>query len=125
MHEFPHPSEIPMARPTLAIIAAGLGGWLLASTALAAPATEAATQRISYAELDLNKDAGVERLYARLRHAAEQVCGGVNIRDLAGTHRQEDCVRASLDRAVEDVHSARLTARHRGATAGAQYARLD
>ncbi len=114
-----------MARPTLAIIAAGLGGWLLASTAFAAATTDAPAVRVAYSELDLGKDAGVERLYARLRHAAEQVCGSVDNRDLLAQRHQEACVRASLDRAVESVHSSRLTARHKGAPAGAQFARLD
>jgi UrcA family protein len=114
-----------MARPTLAIIAAGLGGWLLASTAFASTSGEAPSVRVAYSELDLGKDAGVERLYSRLRHAAEQVCGNVDNRDLAALRRQEACVHASLDRAVETVHSARLTARHKGAAAGAQFARLN
>jgi UrcA family protein len=113
-----------MARPTLAIIAAGLGGWLLASAALAQPATEAPTAHVRFADLDLNKDAGVERLYARLRHAAEAVCGSVDARDLARLSQHEACLREALDRAVADVHSARLTARHKGAAAGAQFARL-
>jgi UrcA family protein len=114
-----------MARSTLTIIAAGLGGWLLASSAFAATTTEAPAARVQYSELDLSKDAGVERLYARLKHAAEQVCGGADIRDLAALHQQELCVQKALDRAVEDVHSARLTARHKGTPAGAQYARLN
>jgi UrcA family protein len=114
-----------MARPTLALIAAGLGGWLLASTAFAATSTEVPSVRVNYSELDLGKDAGVERLYARLRHAAEKVCGGADNRDLAALRHQQACVRASLDRAVEAVHSSRLTARHKGVTAGQQYARLN
>jgi UrcA family protein len=111
-----------MARPTLAIIAAGLGGWLLASTAFAATSTEAPAVRVSYSELDLSKDAGVERLYARLRHAAGQVCGDADNRDLVAGRYRDACVHAALDRAVEQVHSARLTARHKGMPAGQQYA---
>jgi UrcA family protein len=114
-----------MARPTVAIIAAGLGGWLLASTAFAAGAVDAPAVRVSYAELDLTKDAGVERLYTRLKHAAEQVCGSADNRDLATLRHQERCTQRALDRAVEDVHSARLTARHKGAVAGEQYARVN
>ncbi len=114
-----------MARPTLAIIAAGLGGWLLASTAFASTSAEVPAVRVNYSELDLSKDAGVERLYARLRHAAEQVCGNVDHRDLVAGRQRDACVRASLDRAVEQVHSARLTARHKGGPAGQQYASLN
>jgi UrcA family protein len=115
-----------MARHTLKIIAAGLGGWLLASTAFAATPGEAPTVRVRYGELDLTKDAGVERLYTRLQHAALRVCGGdIDHRQLARARVQEACVQQALDRAVEDVHSSRLTARHKGATAGAQYARAN
>ena len=112
-----------MARHTLAIVAAGLGGWLLASTAFATTTGDAPSARVTYAELDLTKDAGVERLYARLRQAAEQVCGSADIRELGRFYEQQACVQRALDRAVEDVHSARLTARHHGA--GARYARLS
>jgi UrcA family protein len=114
-----------MARPTLAIIAAGVGGWLLASSALAAAVADAPAVRVSYSDLDLAKDAGVERLYVRLKNAATQVCGSVDIRDLAALGRQETCVQQALDRAVEDAHSARLTARHKGTAAAPQYARLN
>ncbi len=114
-----------MAHPTLALIAAGLGGWLLASTAFAATDSTAPSVRVSFSELDLTKDAGVEHLYQRLQAAAERVCGNVDIRDLGAFARQRACVQHVLDRAVEDVHSSRLTARHRGAAAGVQYARLN
>ncbi len=113
-----------MARPALAIIAAGLGGLLLASSAFAAAAGDAPSVRVSYSDLDLTQDAGVERLYARLRRAANQVCDSADNRDLAAFARRESCVRHALDRAVDDVHSARLTARHKGA-AVPQYARLN
>ena len=114
-----------MARPTLAIIAAGLGGWLLASTAFASTSSEGPAVRVSYSELDLSKDAGVERLYARLRQAAKQVCGSADNRDFVALREKDACVRAALDRAVESVHSARLSARHKGTPAGQQYARLN
>jgi UrcA family protein len=114
-----------MARPTLTMIAAGLGGWLLASTAFAATQADPPAVRVKYAELDLTKDAGVEHLYTRLRNAARQVCGRADNRNLAALADQDACMQRALDRAVEDVHSARLTARHKGAAAGAQYARLN
>jgi len=111
-----------MARSNLALIAAGLGGWLLASTALAA--ADGRAIRVSYSDLDLSKDAGIERLYARLRSAADEACGRVDIRELAALGRQRLCARDALDRAVEDAHSPRLTARHKGGAAGQQYAWL-
>ena len=114
-----------MARPALAFIAAGLGGWLLASTALAAAPADAPAVRVAFSELDLTKDAGVERLYARLRHAAAQVCGTNQTRNLGVLRSRDACARAALDRAVEAVHSSRLTARHKGATSGTQFASLN
>jgi UrcA family protein len=114
-----------MARPTLAIIAAGLGGCLLAASAFAAAASDTRSVRVSYAELDLSNDAGVERLYSRLKFAAAEVCGSADIRELAALGRQVSCAQQALDRAVEGVHSARLTERHKGASAAAQYARLN
>ena len=114
-----------MARPTLAIVAAGLGGCLLAASAFAAAATDLRSVRVSYAELDLHSDAGVERLYSRLKNAAGEVCGGADIRDLAALGRRESCAQQALDRAVEGVHSARLTERHKGGSTAPQYARLN
>ena len=114
-----------MARPTLAMIAAGLGGWLLASTTFAATSAAAPAVRVSYSELDLTKDAGVERLYTRLQSAAGSVCGRLDIRNLAAYAERQACVQGALDRAVENVHSARLTARHKGMAAGAQYAQVN
>ncbi|MBS0376832.1 MAG: UrcA family protein [Proteobacteria bacterium] len=114
-----------MARHTLKLLAAGLGGWLLASSAFAATPAETPSQRVRYTELDLNKDAGVERLYVRLRGAAEHVCGTADLRDLKAFAAQKACVRESLDRAVEAVHSARLSARHRSGTPAVQLAAND
>ncbi len=115
-----------MSRHPLKLLAAGLGGCLIAASALAAPAPlpDAPAVRVRYAELDLGKDAGVERLYTRLRHAAEDVCGRVDGRDPAIRAAHDACARQALDHAVDDVHSARLSARHYG-TRGVQFARLD
>ncbi|MBS0395111.1 MAG: UrcA family protein [Proteobacteria bacterium] len=115
-----------MSRHPLKLLAAGLGGCLIAASTFAAPAPlpETPVVHVSYAELDLAKDAGVERLYTRLRHAADDVCGHVDGRDLAIGAAHDACVREALDRAVDDVHSARLSARHYG-THSVQFARLD
>ncbi|HUO95254.1 MAG TPA: UrcA family protein [Steroidobacteraceae bacterium] len=114
-----------MARLPLAIFAAGLGGLLLTSASFAATTPSAPTVRVSYSDLDLTKDAGVERLYARLQNAAARVCRSLESRDLAIGRAHQQCVSTALDRAVEDVHSSRLTARHKGAAAGQQYARAS
>ena len=69
--------------------------------------------RVQFADLDLSHDAGVERLYARLRHASRVVCSThADIRDIRATVAQETCASAALDRAVADIHSSRLSTRH-------------
>jgi UrcA family protein len=104
-----------MARKTVAMFAAGCAGLVLASSSFAGGAADAPSVRVSYSDLDLTKDAGVDRLYARLRRASGSVCGTSDIRDLHNTSRQRACVARALDGAVEAVHSAKLSARHQGA----------
>lgn len=81
---------------------------------------------VQFADLDLSHDAGVERLYARLRRAATTVCSlHADIRDLRATELERTCVATALDRAVADVHSARLSARHALGAATSSIAMLD
>ena len=103
-----------MNRNVLALLAAGTTGWLMTSAALAvAPAAPAAVT-VSYGDLDLAKEAGVEQLYARLRRAAQSVCGpDSDIRDLAGTASRKACIATTLAEAVEKTHNVRLSARAR------------
>ena len=101
-----------MARHTLKIVAAGFGGWLLASTAFAATSDEEQSVHVAYSPQELQSEAGIQHLYARLRHAAEQVCGPIDTRNLQALAKQQACVDRALDRAVDSVHSAGLTATH-------------
>ena len=103
-----------MNRKVLVLFAAGATGWLMTSAALAAALAAPATVTVSYSDLDLSKEAGVERLYARLRRAAQSVCGpDTDIRDLAGTAIRDACVAKALAKAVEATHNDRLSARAR------------
>ena len=100
-----------MSTKTLMLIAASLVA--LPFAAGAATQSDAPTVRVQFADLDLAHDAGVDRLYARLRHAAQAVCSThADIRDIRATVAQETCARAALDRAVADIHSSRLSSRH-------------
>jgi UrcA family protein len=107
--------EKHMTRHTLVLLAAGAAGWMMATTALAGGIGDVATMRVSYADLDLMRDTGVERLYARLRRAADSVCGDADIRDLLAIARKRECMAHALDGAIEQAHSAKLTARHAAA----------
>jgi UrcA family protein len=101
-----------VTRKTLALIAAGAAGWMLASLAVAVPVSNPVAVRVSWSDLDLNRDAGVAKLYARLRHAAKSACGEADMRNLAASARADACVVHALADAVASVHNAKLSALH-------------
>ena len=77
-----------------------------------------ADEKVTYEELDLNKEAGVNVLYERLQKAAERVCGlhapmphATTIKAAADRHR---CYQDALDRAVSSVDVPSLTEKHAG-----------
>lgn len=96
----------------LILAIAGLAGLPFAAGAATVPA-DARSVRVQFADLDLTHDAGVEHLYVRLRHAANSVCDQhANVRDVRAMARERDCTNQALDRAVAQIRSARLSARH-------------
>lgn len=106
-----------MSTKTLVILVAGLAGALGASSVWAS-ASDTSSMRVAYADLDLAHDAGIDRLYSRLRQAANSVCGSADLRDLHAYAAQRACATSALDQAVAQIHSSRLSARHAlGATA--------
>lgn len=78
--------------------------------AAAEQATEVATRRVSYADLDLTRNAGAAALYSRIHFAARQVCEPVSV---AWTWKVLDparrCIEAAITRAVADVNAPELT----------------
>ncbi|MBI1732956.1 MAG: UrcA family protein [Gammaproteobacteria bacterium] len=69
---------------------------------------------VTFSDLDLDRGAGAETLYQRLRAAAKKVCGTADGRDLSATHERRRCYREALDRAVNDVNNERLEKLHGG-----------
>jgi len=113
-----------MSAKTLVLIFASLAALPFAAGASTPSDTPAV--RIQYADLDLSRDAGVDRLYVRLRHAAASVCNmRADARDLHATETQQSCTAAALDRAVAEVNSARLSARHALGSAASSIAMRD
>jgi UrcA family protein len=94
---------------------------LLAGIALSGPVTLFAGMpadtlpavHVSFAELDLNTEAGVAILYQRLQGAARTVCGSVDARQLAQQARWTACYKKALADAVTQVDRPQLTALHR------------
>ncbi len=82
---------------------------------------------VRYADLDLDKEAGIANLYARLRTAAERVCDlGSGPQALFLSSSERSCVTTALEQAVANVDHAALTAYHaaRASHAGVRVPRL-
>lgn len=79
----------------------------------AADATDSErTQTVKFADLSVNTEAGAAALYQRIHHAAKQVCEqpGVDQRNLQALQLQQSCIARAESRAVDNVHSAALSA---------------
>lgn len=84
-----------------------------ATAAAASPASELPSVEVRYADLDLSKPAGVQVLYRRIRAAAREVCGSLELRSPRQTRRWQDCYDGSLEKAVALADQSTLTALHR------------
>jgi UrcA family protein len=99
-----------MSHNFIGLIALSLVGCtLLAGAVAAAPAPR--TVKVSYADLDLGTDGGVEALYQRLREAALAACNPSDTIDGRSQLSFEVCKVEALERAVAHIGNARLTAR--------------
>ncbi len=67
------------------------------------------TRTVHYSDLNLNTQAGTERLYNRIRNAAKQVCGGVEPRQLAESTPAQNCMSQAIAASVRAVNNPRLT----------------
>jgi UrcA family protein len=98
-----------MSKNFIASIALSLVGCALLAGAAAAPAPR--TVKLSYSDLDLGTDSGVEALYQRLREAARYACNPSDTIDGRSQVSFEVCKVEALERAVAHIGNARLTAR--------------
>jgi UrcA family protein len=82
-----------------------------------AQAVDAPSATVRFADLNLHSAEGVRVLYARIRSAAETVCG---TRWSVWDHRQvwawQECYRTTLDDAVRRINQPVLTDLHRNLT---------
>jgi UrcA family protein len=77
------------------------------ASAAEAPAVTVRHLRVTYGDLDLGSDAGVNRLYARLRQAAESVCVYATLASVV----DQRCAKQALEDAVAAVGNERLRQR--------------
>ena len=98
-----------------------------ALTALAIPAIASASPdindngrtavRVSYADLDLSKLAGVQTLYIRLRTATRSVCGSRLLTDVGSLKQltvNKRCYDTALSKAVARIGNEKLNELHAG-----------
>src|SRR5690242_6432850 len=88
---------------------------LALSMSLVSVRTEAAASiTVRFADLDLNRPEGARQLYARIRGAAERVCGTrVSAWDYGRSREWKECYEATVEDAVRRVGRAAVTAVHR------------
>lgn len=109
-----------MPAKMLLISLAAVSALALTTAAHAAPATgsspEAATMKVSLADLNLGSDTGAAAGLRRIENPSKVVCGGEpNLREYQRHVDYAACVAVTVDRAVTSLANPRVTALHRGA----------
>jgi UrcA family protein len=71
--------------------------------------------KVTYADLNLEKEAGAKSLYRRLQQASKQACGVVSLKSAGSVKimsEMQTCYRTTLTAAVEKVDNSELTKIH-------------
>jgi UrcA family protein len=94
-------------------LAAALVASILSLTTLdarsALPSDDAYTVTVKFADLDLDREAGVAKLYARIRGAARRVCDQQAIDQPWATDSHPVCVKRAVSTAVARINRPTLT----------------
>ena len=67
---------------------------------------------VSFADLNLSQDKGVETLYQRLKTGARQSCGTVSARQVSLFRANKDCIDTALTKAIESIDNEKLKRLH-------------
>jgi len=73
---------------------------------------------VSYAELDLNSEAGANAMLGRLRQAAQRVCSGGFDRELTRGRAERECMRNAMRQAVAAADTAAMQQQYAQSEAG-------
>jgi UrcA family protein len=95
-----------LATAVVAFAGVSKGGGALA----AEPVTYSKT--VTYGDLNLDSAQGASALYARLRHAAREVCSPLESKELSLRSAWQTCVSNALTSAVTQVNKPNVTALH-------------
>jgi UrcA family protein len=77
-----------------------------------------ATYQVRFDDLNLDSDAGNERLYSRIRVGADLVCHAYEGRELQQSVKHKRCVEEAIANAVKSLDRPRLTACYLGHNRG-------
>jgi UrcA family protein len=75
------------------------------------------SEKVSYTDLNVEKESGATALYRRLQLASKRVCGVESIKNAGGIRavsEQRRCFRDTMDQAVAEINNATLTNIHEG-----------
>jgi len=95
----------------------------VAVIAFAVPAVSSASEvkgravKVTYTDLNVDKESGAETLYRRLQQASKRVCGVESIKTAGGIQElkeQRRCYEDALDEAVARINNPILTRIHEG-----------
>ena len=89
-----------------------LAGAAASGRVVAQPYGQVLTKKVTYGDLNLETEAGAKVLYARLRHAAQDVCSLYQSEELARKIVWRTCVENSLSDAVGRINKPLVTALH-------------
>ncbi len=67
---------------------------------------------VSFADLNLSNDSGVETLYQRLKTAVRRSCGTVSARQLNLFRPTKECVKKALAEAIDSIDNEKLNKLH-------------
>jgi UrcA family protein len=100
------------ASSLIATLLVAFAGLAKAGGAAAAEPPATLSKTVAYADLNLDSPEGANALYARLRHAAEEVCEPFDGGELSRHNVWRLCVGKTLASAVAQVNRPRVTALH-------------
>ena len=86
-------------------------------SAAAAVEIDDALVRVSYADLNIQSEAGARVLYSRLKHASEMVCDVGSFSEHGSVERArtaKECYQAALSKFVDNIDSDELKKIHAG-----------
>ena len=67
---------------------------------------------VDFADLNLSREADVDKLYARLQRASKEVCQRQNGREHYQRRLYRECYAEALERAVSSINAVQLTKLH-------------